>query len=234
MNREDALKKIKKCLALSRSAEPHEASAALRQAQKLMAEHRITDRELSLVDVVEVKAKACSLAANAWEVRLCRLISEAFGCEMYSLRTEGFDPKTMAYKREHFYVFVGLEAAPTVAGYAYEVLSRQCARARLAHIGKQPKNCKPITKTARGDAFAKGWVFGVEELVRKFAQPARDEALLLEYMETRHGGMATSKTRDASKARRTDWGHAAAGIRAAESAQLNRGVDGVQPLALLN
>ena len=36
MNRDDALKKIKKCLALSRSANEHEAAAALRQAQALM------------------------------------------------------------------------------------------------------------------------------------------------------------------------------------------------------
>ena len=35
MNRDDALKKIKKCLALSRSANEHEAAAALRQAQAL-------------------------------------------------------------------------------------------------------------------------------------------------------------------------------------------------------
>ena len=33
MNRDDALKKIKKCLALGRSANEHEAAAAMRQAQ---------------------------------------------------------------------------------------------------------------------------------------------------------------------------------------------------------
>lgn len=37
MNRDQALSKIKKCLALAASANPHEAAAGTRQAQKLMA-----------------------------------------------------------------------------------------------------------------------------------------------------------------------------------------------------
>ncbi len=70
MNRDDALKKIKKCLALSRSANEHEAAAALRQAQALMREHGLREKDVSLADVAEVKVKACSTAANAWELRL--------------------------------------------------------------------------------------------------------------------------------------------------------------------
>ena len=38
MTRDEALDKIKKCLALAASPEAHEAAAALRQAQKLMAQ----------------------------------------------------------------------------------------------------------------------------------------------------------------------------------------------------
>ena len=50
MNREDALKKIKKCLALSRSANEHEAAVALRQAQHLMREHGLREQDVSLAD----------------------------------------------------------------------------------------------------------------------------------------------------------------------------------------
>lgn len=46
MDKSKALDKIKKCLALSKSSNPHEAAAALRQAQKLMHAHDITEREL--------------------------------------------------------------------------------------------------------------------------------------------------------------------------------------------
>ena len=55
MNRDDALKKIKKCLALGRSASEHEAAAAMRQAQKLMEQFGLREQDVSLADVAEVK-----------------------------------------------------------------------------------------------------------------------------------------------------------------------------------
>ncbi|MFT4243526.1 MAG: DUF2786 domain-containing protein [Acidovorax sp.] len=167
MNRDDALKKIKKCLALSRSASEHEAAAALRQAQALMREHGLREQDVSLADVNEVMVKATTTAANAWELRLVGMIAEAFGCETFG-QLEGRYNDAGNFVRSRHWVFVGMHAAPTVAGYACEVLLRQCAKARLAHIAKQPKNCKPITKTARGDAFAMGWVQGAELLVDRF------------------------------------------------------------------
>ena len=41
MNKQKALEKIKKCLALSKSANEHEAAQALKQAQALMRLHQI-------------------------------------------------------------------------------------------------------------------------------------------------------------------------------------------------
>ncbi len=49
MTRDKALAKIKKCLALGRSTNPHEAAAAMRQAQKLMAEHGLNDTDVKLI-----------------------------------------------------------------------------------------------------------------------------------------------------------------------------------------
>lgn len=85
MNRDDALAKIKKCLALSHSSEAHEAAAAMRQAQKLMAQFGLSERDVSLADVHEASARAASPAVNAWEASLARVCADAFGCEMYSL-----------------------------------------------------------------------------------------------------------------------------------------------------
>jgi len=115
-----------------------------------------------------------------------------------------------------------------VAGYAYEVLSRQCAKARLAHIQKQPKNCKPITKTSRGDEFAKGWVIAVATLVESFANPETNEQLLLAYLEDKHPELKKAKTRDTTKGRKLDYGHRLAGYKAGENAELNRGVGAVR------
>jgi hypothetical protein len=233
VNLEDALKKIKKCLALSRSANEHEAAAALRQAQALMREHGLREQDVSLADVTEVRVKACSTAANAWELRLVGVIADAFGCETFG-QLEGRFNDAGNYVRTRHWVFVGMQAAPSVAGYACEVLLRQCAKSRLAHIAKQPKNCKPITKTARGDAFAMGWVIAASQLVERFAQPEADKALLLTYIDQQHGELTKGKARDITKARKTDMGHFAAGHRSGESAQLNRGVGSMPAQGLLS
>jgi hypothetical protein len=230
MNRDDALKKIKKCLALGRSANEHEAGAAMRQAQKLMEQFGLREQDVSLADVREVKVKACSTAANTWELSLVGLVAEAFGCETFG-HLEGRYNDAGNFVRTRHWVFVGIDAAPTVAGYACDVLLRQCAKARLAHIAKQPKNCKPITKTARGDAFAQGWVAGAARLVERFAQPEADKALLLAYIEQHHGELKKGKARDTTKARKTDWGHFSAGHRSGQDAQLHRGVGGVGGMA---
>jgi hypothetical protein len=228
MNRDQAIAKIKKCLALAKSGNTHEAAAALRQAQKLMTAHSVTDHDMTMIDVHEASVKAVSTAANVWELRLVALVADAFGCETYANLSGRFLPSGN-YTRTRTYVFVGTDAAPTVASYAYEVLSRQCAKARLAHIRKQP-----ITKTARGDEFAKGWVYGVRELVERFATGDRDRPLLLAYMQAKHPELTTGWARDTSKAlRKNDLVHIYAGIDAAKRAQLSHGVGGIAQRELL-
>jgi hypothetical protein len=225
MTRDEALKKIKKCLALSRSANEHEAAAALRHAQKLMQAFSLAEEDISLADVTEVRVKARSTAANRWELALVHLVADAFGCETFG-SLKGAYNTAGSFTRTRHWVFVGIDTAPEVAGFAAEVLIRQCATARLAHIAKQPKNCKPITKTARGDAFAVGWVAGVAAKVEAFAQSGKNETLLLAYMQREHPDLADGKVRDTTKARRVDHGHIAAGYRAGKAAELHRGVGG--------
>ena len=48
MDQEKIIDKIKKCLALAKSDNPHEAATALRQAQKLMEQHNLTEQDISL------------------------------------------------------------------------------------------------------------------------------------------------------------------------------------------
>lgn len=232
MTPDQAIAKIKKCLALSRSANEHEAAAALRQAQKLMTEFGLSEHDVTLADVKEARVRARSSAGNAWEVNLVCLVAEAFGCEHFRSRRGGYnDAGNWSLRTE--WVFVGLDSAADIAAYACDVLLRQCATARQAHIKKQPKNCKPITKTARGDAFAKGWVYGVREKVEAFAQPAKSEALLLAYMERNHGDMVSAKVVDKSKRRGVDNGHVMAGIKVGRTAELNRGVGGAEERRLI-
>lgn len=232
MTRDEALKKIKKCLALGRSADEHEAAAAMRQAQKLMQEFNVREQEISLLDVHEAEARAAGMAANAWEVRLVRVIAEAFGCDFFT-RVEHDLNGAGSYVRKRLWVFVGIDAAPAIAGYACEVLVRQCARQRLEHIAKQPRNCKQATKSARGDLFAKGWALAVAEKVAPMSRPVAETTLVLAYKEQKYGDMGTAKPRDSTHGRKLDSGHLLAGFKAGQSAQLHPGVVGQKPVALL-
>lgn len=232
MTRDEALKKIKKCLALGRSAGEHEAAAAMRQAQKLMQEFDIREQDVSLLDVHEAQARAAGMAANAWEVRLVQVIADAFGCDFFT-KVEHDLNGSGSYVRRRLWVFVGIDAAPAIAGYACEVLVRQCARQRMEHIAKQPRNCKQATKTARGDQFATGWVMAVVEKVTAMSRPESDTALVLAYMEQKHGQMRKESPRDSTQGRKVDSGHLHAGFKAGQAAQLHPGVGGQKPTALL-
>ena len=229
MTRDEALLKIKKCLALGRSANEHEAAAAMRQAHKLMEQFGLNQQDVTLTDVPESTVRAVGLAANAWEVRLVQIIANAFGCMIYS------EIGGTYYSRQRFWKFVGFDAAPTVAGYTGDVLLRQLAKARLAYIGQQSKNCKKATKTMRGDAFAMAWVVHVREKVSEFAsQPSEERMELLStYMKKHHGSMTSEHTRDSTKGQNIAAAHYAAGATAGRNAQLHRGVGGMQEQRLL-
>ncbi len=58
MDREAVLKKIKKCMALSGSANEHEAAAALRQARALMEKFNLSAETVLASTVGESRVKA--------------------------------------------------------------------------------------------------------------------------------------------------------------------------------
>jgi len=227
MTRDQALIKIKKCLALAKSQNPHEAAAAMRQAQKLMAEHNLDEQEVSLADIAESRVSAISPANNRWEASLSHAIANAFACSIFSrVSWDG------SAKKRH-YVFIGVGAAAEVASYAYGVLSRQCAKARREHVGKQPKTCKPITKTARGDQFALGWAFGVRQMLDKFANSERNQELLESYMAMKHADLKTVEAKDKSAGRNVRDDDIHKGILSGRNAQLQRAVNGSVQQVLL-
>jgi hypothetical protein len=225
MDRDTLIRKIKACLALSRSAEPHEAAAAMRQAQKLTEQLGITERELQMADVKEATVRATAYQVQVWEARLVKLVAGAMGCETFlSSRTVRVDSYHRPWQDVTDIVFVGVAPAHDLAAYAMEVLYRQCRTQRLAHVRKQPKACKPATKKARGDAFALGWVNGVRGLVQRLARTERHAELLLDYIAQQHPKMGDAKLgrRDAGRnVRSTDY---ASGHAAGERARLHEGV----------
>jgi uncharacterized protein (DUF433 family) len=223
MDRDKALEKIKKCLALAGSSEPHEAAAAMRQAQKLMAEHGLSGIDVELADVAESKASAKSNLLPNWEVSLARVVANSFGCDFYINRSLA-QRFMMAPERKTDYTFVGLHANAQIASYAFSVLQRQCIADRLAHVKKQPKRLKSTTRTARGDAFAVGWVAAVRDLLDKLAGCERHAELIEHYMGHTHPDMAEASVQRRELNRHVRDDSFSDGHQAGKKAQLRKGV----------
>lgn len=230
MTRDEALQKIKKCLALAASPNEHEAAAALRQAQKLMQQFDFTAADVDMADVCEQRQKAQNVPLVNWESTLVKMVAEAFGCHVFTSVERGW-PILGHTRSIRSFVYVGVGAAPEVAGYAYDVLSRQCAKDRRVYMGKQPKNCKPKTKVARGDAYAQGWVSGVRGKLDAFAGKEQHQEIIARYMELNYPDNGTSTPKDRITGKNitdNDYYH---GSKAGREASLNHAVGGRAPLA---
>lgn len=208
MNRK-ALYKIVKCLRLSKSDNPHEAAAALRQAQALMEKHGIDESDVALAEFSEQRETfARSSGPPDWMVRLANLIDSAFG--VYSF----IDGRV--------FVFVGKAPRDVIAGYAFTVLRRQLTRARTNYY--KSLRGKKANKIRKADLFAQGWVLKVSRTVREFAgiDEAESEALNT-YLKRCYPGLTVSEFRGA-KISRKDAEHLLRGIIAAKDVRLDHGV----------
>ena len=225
MTRDQALQKIKKCLALAASSNPHEAAAAMRQAQKLMQDHGLDEADVSLADVSEVVQDGRNVPMVRWETGLAKIVADAFGCLTHTgvrLSLKG----GATHRRVRAFTFIGVGASAEIAGYAFAVLSRQCAKDRRAFIGKQPANCKPKTKVARGDAFAEGWVCGVHEKLGQFAGKPEHAALLNSYQAKKYPNLADATPKDRSVGKNVRGNEVSQGFKAGQNAELNHAVGG--------
>ena len=221
MTTDRIIDKIRKCLALSRSSNPHEAAAAMRQAQALMRLHGINEETLELAAVKEASHAVASEQIPTWDGRLASMVADAFGCRLL-ISAWKVGPRANVSS----WTFIGVGAAAEVSRYAYEVLVRQCRAQRAAYIAEQPRACKRVTKTARGDAFATGWVIAVEPMLERFAGRERQAELLDRYMEQRHGKLEHEKRRRRAGSDVAAIGAGIAGSRAGKQARLERGIGG--------
>lgn len=224
--RNKILKKIKACLALSASSNEHEAEAALRQARALMEKYDIDHADMLAYEACEKSAKACARNnPSSWETRLAAKIADAFNCRL--IFVSGW--------KNGEWTFIGIDAAPEIAGYAFAVLLRQCKRARAAHIDTYLNRCKTATKTRRADLFCAGWVNAVTGKIAAFICDERSELAMAAYIEKKFPSLRdiAPRNRNAGKKLRdhelNDYMH---GGVAGQNAELNRGVDGTEQARL--
>jgi hypothetical protein len=216
---DDALiiSKIRKCLALAQSANEFEAAAALRQAQKLMLAHGISDADVEFADIQEAATRAGAFRSPArWEADLACIIAQAFACATYF----------RCSNRKGSWVFVGVSPSGEIACYAFRVLSRQVRKARARYMHVVLKRYKAPKRTRLADVFCEYWVAGATKLVKDFVGDDATRARVTAYIKTQTFDQKL-KTTDRSadgKFSGADMAAGLAGSIAGRKAQLNRGV----------
>lgn len=159
MNKKVVIEKIKKCLALSKSANQHEAAAALRQAMAFMEKYQIDADDPELLGVTEALILGSgSQKPTVFEAVLANSIAKMMDCKVI-LRSQIKVTAQMELKKEMSWTFIGFDPAPEIASYAFEVLYRQLKKARSGFISENLKRVQiKANKVKRADLFCEGWV----------------------------------------------------------------------------
>ncbi len=222
MNRDDALRKIRACLARAEgSTFPEESARAMAQAQALMARFDIEQPELLAagVDAHWSRSRAAKCPPQ-YEVTLANIVSRMFGCRLV------FSPRYVGATLAGGYQFIGAASTAEIAAYSYTVLSRQLVEARTeytrTHLKRYRKN-----KVAAADEFCAGWVQAVGRNVPAMALSDQRADAINAYMSLHFPdlGQLTTTTRALAN---TDQAarHGRAGWVAGHGARVHAGVSG--------
>jgi hypothetical protein len=213
------IEKIKKLLALSKSANVHEAALAMEHAQRLMEEHNLTIQDVRASDVKTHEGPMAKAKVPAKHVQaLAGMVASSLGCHLFMTATE-----VSWGKWESRVCFIGIESAAELAGYAFDVLRRQLDRDRREHIAGM-KRCGRETKVRRADAFCTAWVWQVSSKVRRLALPPEQEAAIVAFTEKEHPNLGKGRTRKSKGFKGSDFNSAVAGAKKGKDASLNAGI----------
>jgi len=224
MNDQRVLERIKKCLALSQSSEPHEAAAALRQAQKLMEMHGVSQVDLQLADIGEAKVRSTASVSKIknWELNLLSLVTKAFGCSL--IWTHGNSWMSSAEDIYGCYTIIGLKTQVPIAEYTAQVLLRKLRKARGEFTTGLPGYLSRQAKTKEADGFCLGWVASISKTVHEFAKTPELESAISKYKEVKWGEL---KDADVQDRKAGAYGYNA-GREAADGESLHRPVNGAE------
>ena len=211
--REKLISRLKKCLALSASPEPHEAAAALRQAQKLMTELGMTEADLlglELADAV-VKTREGFGACRTMNF-LTSIIMEAFGIQCIYERNPGSANRLNVR-------YVGPQDRVLLAEYSHRVLWRAMQGAWDNFLSQRP--CMKGDGGKR-QAFHLGWLVGVREKLDELAPSEAETAAVNRWIAKKFGELVPGK---AVKQKPVNSAAFNAGVEAGEDFSLHVPVD---------
>ncbi|WP_180275687.1 DUF2786 domain-containing protein [Sphingobium sp. IP1] len=206
------LAKIRKCLALAKSSNEHEAAAALAKASALMDEHGVSMDDIAMSEIGEATAKGSTTQRPPlWEEALCMTVRHAFGCKV-------------AIGANLHRIYIGPGPTPEIASYAFLVLFRQLKAARQEYICTHLKRCRPGRKRQRADIFCEAWASAVYSKVKALMPAVPPHAATDRYIERRFSNLVEIGSRHASE----KGGRLAAdywrGYDAGHAANLSQGV----------
>jgi len=225
---DNIIRKIEKCLALSKSSNEHEAAAALRQATKLMEAYNITPEALAGAKVGETEANTDAWTRPpGWEMNLLNTIRVAFGCECI-MRLGNSDTKRLTK-----IVYIGLKHQAQLAAYAHEVLRRQVVKARTKYTTGLGIVYSRGEKIAKGEAFSIGYIANIKKQVTELSVPPDQAQAIRDFKTKLLGGAGKSYTPNGA-GRGLDGAAYHAGVSAGAGASLHRPMNGGEARVALN
>lgn len=237
MNKKAVIEKIKKCLALSKSANQHEAAAALRQAMAFMDKYKTDVDDPELLGIAEASILGSgSQKPTVFEAVLANSIAKMMGCKVI-LSGDIKITKDLSFKKVAAWKFIGFDPAPEIASYAFEVLYRQLKKARSVFISENLKRVQiKANKVKRADLFCEGWVIEATKLVSDLNPDKEKMEQIQAYVQQKHN-VRNSEPTDRNKKTNTNTDRAQndlhASRQAGKTAKLKNAMNGGAPMEKL-
>ncbi len=217
MDRNKALDKIRKCLALGGSPNANEAAIAMRQAQKLMLEFDVSGLEASAPKIDGHSVPAASKTGAGWEGQVAMAVADALGIEVYRKKAARWSGTGAAW------VFYGNADRIGLAEYAHLNLRRAVVKARTQFIKamKVQGDYGPGELRAQGRSFAYGFAAEVKKSVQALFMSPEEEAAIVAWKKER--GLVLHSRRSTGRLRADGYN---SGKAAGTSFGMNRPING--------
>lgn len=167
--------KIRKLLALAKSPEPEEAKLALLKARKLMAEHKLTERDLEERNTTVIKraiGETFSKKANSWMDPLSVIIGENYCCSAFRCKISA---KTTVWHVG----FIGLEGDFEICVKIFRYAVR-CVKSEQKKLRKQHRDYYTPQEIAKiCDSYGYGFARGVYEAFTRQNEENQEYGLVL-------------------------------------------------------
>lgn len=167
--------KIRKLLALAKSPEPEEAKLALLKARKLMAEHKLTERDLEERNTTVIKraiGETFSKKANSWMDPLSVIIGENYCCSAFRCKISA---KTTVWHVG----FIGLEGDFEICVKIFRYAVR-CVKSEQKKLRNQHRDYYTPQEIAKiCDSYGYGFARGVYEAFTRQNEENQEYGLVL-------------------------------------------------------